>query len=74
MTFRSFRPNAREVTVLVDLLRIPLAHERGGVWSGTWKSSAVPDYRVEVVYDDGMKHVVDEPYRFLPTLGDSTCT
>ena len=70
VTFRTFRPNAREVTVLVDLLRIPLAHERGGVWSATWKSSAVPDYRVEVVYDDGIKHVVDEPYRFLPTLGD----
>jgi 1,4-alpha-glucan branching enzyme len=70
VTFRSFRPNAREVTVLVDLLRIPLAHERGGVWSATWKSSAVPDYRVEVVYDDGVKHIVDEPYRFLPTLGD----
>ncbi len=36
----------------------------------TWKSSAVPDYRVEVVYDDGITHIVDEPYRFLPTLGD----
>ena len=70
ITFRTLRPNARKVTVLVDLLRIPLEHERGGVWVGVWASPTVPDYRVEVVYDDGFPHVVDEPYRFLPTLGE----
>ena len=30
----------------------------------------VPDYRLEVTYDDGHPHAVDDPYRFLPTLGE----
>ena len=70
VTFRSFRPNARAVTVLADLVRIPLEHERGGIWVGAWANPSVPDFRVEVVYDDGVPHVFDEPYRYLPTLGD----
>ncbi|HEY0869831.1 MAG TPA: 1,4-alpha-glucan branching protein GlgB, partial [Acidothermaceae bacterium] len=70
VTFRSLRPNAREVTVLIGAARVPLMHERGGVWSGSWQSATVPDYRIEIVYDDGIPHIVDEPYRFLPTLGD----
>jgi 1,4-alpha-glucan branching enzyme len=70
ITFRVFKPNAREVTVLVDLLRIPLKHERGGVWTAAWRSDTVPDYRLEVVYDDGFAHVFDDPYRYLPTVGE----
>ena len=30
----------------------------------------MPDYRLEVTYDDGHTHTVDDPYRFLPTLGE----
>ena len=30
----------------------------------------MPDYRLEVKYADGDLHVVDDPYRFLPTLGE----
>ncbi|MDQ1485161.1 MAG: 1,4-alpha-glucan branching enzyme [Actinomycetota bacterium] len=70
VTFRALKPNARQVTVLTDLVRIPLEHERGGVWSGAWTSDTVPDYRLEVVYGDGVPHVVDDPYRYLPTLGE----
>jgi len=70
VTFRTFKPNAREVTALIDLVRVPLKHERGGVWVGAWKSAVVPDYRVEVKYDDGFPHITDDPYRYLPTLGE----
>ncbi|HEX7106204.1 MAG TPA: 1,4-alpha-glucan branching protein GlgB [Acidothermaceae bacterium] len=70
VTIRTLRPNAREVTALVDLTRVPLRHERGGVWVGALKGDTVPDYRIEVKYDDGFPHVVDDPYRYLPSLGD----
>ncbi|ABK52449.1 1,4-alpha-glucan branching enzyme [Acidothermus cellulolyticus 11B] len=70
VTFRTFRPFATRVTVLVAGERIPLVHEYRGIWAGAWESSALPDYRLEVVYDDGFPHVVDEPYRYLPTLGE----
>ena len=33
-------------------------------------TTEVPDYRVEVVYGDGVPHVVDDAYRYLPTLGE----
>ena len=32
-------------------------------------ASRVPDYRLAVTYD-GAPHEVDDPYRFLPTLGE----
>ena len=70
VTFRTLKPNAREVTALIGDVRVPLVHERGGVWAGAWESATVPDYRIEVKYDDGYPHVVDEPYRYLPTLGE----
>jgi 1,4-alpha-glucan branching enzyme len=40
------------------------------VWAGDLGMPEVPDYRVEVVYGDGMPHVVDDAYRYLPTLGE----
>jgi len=70
VTIRTLRPNAREVTALIDLTRLPLRHERGGVWVGALKTDTVPDYRIEVKYDDGFPHVVDDPYRYLPSLGE----
>jgi 1,4-alpha-glucan branching enzyme len=70
ITFRVLKPNARQVTVLIDLVRVPLEHERGGVWTAAYAGKDVPDYRVEVVYGDGIPHVMDDPYRFLPTLGE----
>src|SRR4051795_11421082 len=84
VTIRTFKPLARTVTaVLADGSRVPLEHEREGVWVGevsTGSSDAsgstvvaepgdVPDYRVEVDYGEGAI-TVDDPYRFLPTLGD----
>ena len=50
--------------------RHPLEHEHEGVWVGVVPGEDVPDYRLEVTYDDGATHTVDDPYRFLPTLGE----
>jgi len=69
LTLRVLRPWARTVTVLVGDERFALAHEHEGVWAGLLPSRDVPDYRLEVDYGDGPT-VADDPYRFLPTLGE----
>ncbi|WSS22592.1 1,4-alpha-glucan branching enzyme [Streptomyces sp. NBC_01190] len=68
--FRALRPFARSVAVVADGLRAELAAEGDGLFSALLPLSAVPaDYRLAVTYDDG-EQVVDDPYRFLPTLGE----
>ncbi len=72
LTLRAFRPDAASVTAVVNGDRHPLkqVHEAGvfaGVLSG---SSTVPDYRLEVTYPSGESYVVDDAYRFLPTVGE----
>ncbi|HEV7754575.1 MAG TPA: 1,4-alpha-glucan branching protein GlgB [Mycobacteriales bacterium] len=67
---RTLRPGATSVVLRAgdtkaDLRRV---HE-GGVFEGTVEGP-VGDYRVGVTYDDGFEHVVDDPYRWLPTLGE----
>jgi 1,4-alpha-glucan branching enzyme len=69
VTVRVLRPFAQEVTVLSGGERYPLHHEYEGVFAGVIPGETVPDYRVEVVYE-GATSVADDPYRFLPTLGE----
>ena len=82
---RVYKPLARTVTaVLSDGTGSPLAHEHEGSGRAVWvrrstgaerpprpavKPGDVPDYRVEVDYGQGAI-TVDDPYRFLPTLGE----
>jgi 1,4-alpha-glucan branching enzyme len=68
VTVRVLRHWARTVVVVVGDQRYPLQHVHGGVWEAVLPIPEVPDYRIEVDYGDG-PHVVDDPYRFLPTLG-----
>ena len=70
-TIRVLRPDAAQVCALVKDERIALkkVHE-GGVFAATVPGSEVPDYRLEVTYASGEAHVSDDPYRFLPSLGD----
>ncbi|WP_234417745.1 1,4-alpha-glucan branching protein GlgB [Miniimonas sp. S16] len=74
VTLRTRRPLADKVTFLVagddgGTTRVPATHEVDGIWVAAVAGEHVPDYRVEVVYD-GYASVVDDPYRFLPTLGE----
>nr|WP_281368984.1 hypothetical protein [Nocardioides ungokensis] len=46
-----------------------LGHEHEGIWVGVLPVAEVPDYRVSVAYD-GEPVETDDPYRFLPTLGE----
>jgi 1,4-alpha-glucan branching enzyme len=71
VTVRTLRPLADSVVVeLADGVLVPLSHEQDGVWVCVLPTPKVPDYRVRVTYGDGIEHVLDDPYRFLPTLGE----
>jgi len=66
---RVIRPLARSVAVVTPDDRIELEHEYGGIWLGVLPGTEVPDYRLEVDYAGHVTRM-DDPYRFLPTLGE----
>src|SRR4051794_13989999 len=47
-----------------------MQHENAGVWVALLDRDQVPDYRLGVDYGDGFEHRQDDPYRYLPTLGE----
>ncbi len=71
VTVRVLKPMARAVSaVLPDESEHAFTHEHEGVWVAVLPVAAVPDYRLIVAYEDGFPHRQDDPYRFLPTLGE----
>jgi 1,4-alpha-glucan branching enzyme len=70
VTVRAYKPLAKSVTVFHSGIRTELTHEHDGVWVGVLPVKEVPDYRLHVAYD-GTAHTIDDPYRFLPTLGET---
>ena len=70
VTLRILRPFALSVVAITeDGKRHPLKHEHRGVWSALLPYATVPDYRLEVRYA-GDPVPADDPYRFLPTIGE----
>ncbi|GAA4660506.1 1,4-alpha-glucan branching protein GlgB [Arthrobacter cryoconiti] len=72
LTVRTLQHLATSVTVISDAGRFPMDHEHGGIWVAVVpvdEPGHVPDYRLEVHYADG-PHMVDDPYRYLPTVGE----
>ncbi|MGH3621098.1 MAG: 1,4-alpha-glucan branching enzyme, partial [Sciscionella sp.] len=65
---RVFRPGADAVAVLIGGDRHPLGEVADGLFASTLP---VPpsDYRLEVTVD-GQAQVTDDPYRWLPTVGE----
>ncbi|MEV8455384.1 1,4-alpha-glucan branching enzyme [Streptomyces sp. NPDC052095] len=66
---RVLRPYARSVTVLADGVRTPLRDEGDGFFSVLLPVTAPPEYRLLVAYPDA-EVGTDDPYRFLPALGE----
>ena len=60
---------ATSVTVVVGDDEYSLAHEHRGVWVGVLPLAEVPDYHLEVAYPD-RSVPAEDPYRYLPTLGE----
>jgi 1,4-alpha-glucan branching enzyme len=69
VTVRALKPLASRVAVRWDGGEVELTHEHEGVWVGVLPVADVPDYRLVVAYGSD-EHVVDDPFRFLPTLGE----
>ncbi len=75
-TVRVLRPLAADVTIITPDGEYPARHERNGVFVALVPSTAssagwsVPDYRVRVRYGTETPLVEDDPYRYLPTIGD----
>ncbi len=69
VTVRVLRPLASSVTVCGEWGETPLDHEHEGVWVGVLPVAEVPAYSLSVSYE-GEPWDSDDPYRFLPTLGE----
>ena len=76
VTVRVLRPLAKTVTIVTQDGEYEASHEYNGVFMAvipavaTETGHAVPDYRVRTSYEDGPAIVEDDPYRYLPTLGE----
>jgi 1,4-alpha-glucan branching enzyme len=66
---RVLRPYARNVAVAAPGLRVDLVHQAGGLFTGILPLPEIPDYHLLVTYD-GPEQRFEDPYRFLPTLGE----
>ncbi|WP_232421876.1 1,4-alpha-glucan branching protein GlgB [Nocardioides sp. Iso805N] len=69
VTVRALKPLADAVVVRWPDGEAELTHEYDGIWAGVLPLAEVPDYRLAVTYA-GEEHVVDDPYRFLPSIGE----
>jgi 1,4-alpha-glucan branching enzyme len=67
--FRVLRPFADSVRVVIDGESTALVSQEDGLFAAVLPLAAVPAYRLVVTYA-GDEHEVDDPYRFLPALGD----
>ncbi|QWW20370.1 1,4-alpha-glucan branching protein GlgB [Schaalia sp. 19OD2882] len=69
VTVRTVHHLADAVDVVTANASYPATHERNGVWVAVLPLEDIPDYRVRVTYGDQIV-TKDDPYRFLPTLGE----
>src|SRR4051794_10281838 len=65
---RALRPGAESVVALLDGEGVELTHVTHGVWEAVVEGK-VRDYRLEVGYH-GATYPADDPYRYLPSLGE----
>lgn len=69
VTIRTVRHLADAVQVVTKTAVYDAQHEQDGIWVAVLPFDTVPDYRLRVTYGDQTTDV-DDPYRFLPTLGE----
>src|SRR5215469_13160436 len=68
---RALRPMARSVTLILDDgRRLPMTHLHQGVFTATVPEDKVPGYRIATSYSPEEETVADDPYRYLPVLGE----
>ncbi|MFM2320984.1 MAG: hypothetical protein RL612_131, partial [Actinomycetota bacterium] len=68
---RTLKPMATKVIAELDGgIEFELEHLENGIWQGLVKTKKLPDYRIVASYEDGTDWRVDDPYHYLPTLGE----
>jgi 1,4-alpha-glucan branching enzyme len=68
---RTLKPLATKVSAELDGgISFDLVHLENGIWQGVVKTKKSPDYRIVASYEDGAQWRVDDPYHYLPTLGE----
>ena len=67
---RVLRPFAKSVELKTKKKSFSLVHVYDGIWELTGSGATPGDYRVHAEYDSAAKWESDDPYRFLPKLGD----
>ncbi|MBA3232810.1 MAG: 1,4-alpha-glucan branching enzyme, partial [Propionibacteriales bacterium] len=70
VTVRVLRPLASSIMVTRTSGQVAMTHEHDGVWLAVLPEADISDYRLEVEYPGHAHQSVDDPYRFLPTLGE----
>ncbi|WP_394771084.1 1,4-alpha-glucan branching protein GlgB [Lacisediminihabitans sp.] len=67
---RTVRPLAEAVTAIrADGPRVPLEHLADGLWQGLAPGEGQA-YTLETKYSNGPDWITDDPYRFVPSVGD----
>lgn len=67
---RAVRPLAATVTaVQADGTRVDLQHVADGLWQG-FAAGAGQSYALETTYENGPTWLADDPYRFVPSVGE----
>jgi 1,4-alpha-glucan branching enzyme len=69
VVFRALRPYAQGVAVMVDGRRTELDDLGDGLFGAVMPLDAIPAYTLLVTYD-GTESEAQDPYRFLPALGE----
>ena len=67
---RAVRPLAWTVTAIqADGTRVKLTHLADGLWQG-FVAGPGQGYKLETTYDNGEPWIIEDPYRFVPSVGD----
>ncbi len=69
VTVRVLRPLADRVVVVTADGETEATHEQDGIWVAVLDRPDVPSYRLSVTYGT-QTTVSDDPYRYLPTIGE----
>ena len=71
VAIRAFQPNAASIAVVLGEQRWPMERDAHGLFALFLSDRTAPvAYRLEVTFGDGRVVLRDDPYRFLPTLGE----
>ena len=68
---RAFQPNAASIALVLGEQKLPMVRDEHGLFALFLSDRTAPmAYRLELTFGDGRVELRDDPYRFLPTLGE----